>query len=111
MNTQVTNYIENSPSNQKEIMEAIIAILNKTVEGLEVEYKWSRPVFGYKGKGFCYLQKNKNHVTLGFTNFEKLGEEANNLEGSGTQMRHLKIKSINEVDEQQFTRWFKLTTE
>jgi len=105
MNAQVTEYINNAPDEQNKIMSEIRQLIHTSVEGVTEEYKWSRPVFRLDND-FAYLQKSKNHVTLGFFNFEKINDKENQLEGSGKQMRHIKLKSTNDIDEEKLKDWF-----
>lgn len=86
MNNQVTEYIENAPEEQKEIMKTVREIIRQTVPALIEEFKWSRPIFK-STKDFAYFQVNKNYVTIGFTkDIEKLNDTNKILEGTGKTM-------------------------
>lgn len=106
MNTQVTEHTNNAPKEQKEIMETIRQLIHESVPGVTEEFKWSRPVFK-SDKDFAYLKTAKAYVTLGFFNFQKLNDPKNLLEGTGKDMRHIKLKSINDVDKKLLIEWFK----
>jgi hypothetical protein len=108
MQPQVTNYIINS-GNQQEILQTIRQLIHETVAQVTEEFKWGRPVFR-TNKDFAYLKTAKNYVTLGFFNFEKLNDPDNRLEGTGKGMRHIKIKTINDIDRNLLTAWFKAAT-
>lgn len=110
MNTQVTDYINNAGEQQKLIMARVRAILHEAVTGIKESYKWSRPVFG-KTKDFAYLKAAKNHVTLGFYNYQKLDDKENLLEGTGKDLRHIKIKKVDDIDEKLLTEWFQTLAE
>ena len=47
---------------------------------------------------FCYIAPQKNYVNLGFYYGADLEDPMNLLEGTGKQLRHVKIRSINEVE-------------
>ncbi|CAN5379033.1 hypothetical protein BH23BAC3_BH23BAC3_19740 [soil metagenome] len=104
MNTKVTDYINSAPEDQKKIMGILRRLIHQSVKNVSEEYKWSRPVF-CSDKDFAYLKTAKKHVTLGFFNFEKINDKDNQLEGSGKEMRHVKIKSMNDVDEEKLKDW------
>lgn len=106
MHPQVTLYIEDALAEQKQIMEAVRKLLHETVAGVTEEYKWSRPVFR-ASKDFAYLKVAKAYVTLGFFNFEKLHDKHNKLEGTGKDMRHIKLKSMSDVDSDLLKEWFR----
>lgn len=102
----VTTYIENAPGEQRDIMILLRALLHDSVADVVEEFKWSRPVFS-KGKSFAYFQANKGHVSVGFTrHFEKLNDPNGLLEGTGKTMRHVKIKSVSEIDADRLKDWF-----
>ena len=101
---QVTEYIANA-SNQREILQTIRKLIHETVPQVTEEFKWSRPVFRAE-KDFAYLNTAKAYVTLGFFNFEKLHDPGNRLEGTGKDMRHIKLKTINDIDRNLLTSWF-----
>jgi hypothetical protein len=110
MNQQVTNYIDNAPADQKEIMNTIRTLIHQSVQNAEEEFKWSRPVFRTK-KDFAYLKTAKNHVTLGFFNPEKINDPQNLLEGTGKDMKHINIRHINDINTGLFASWLKSVSE
>ncbi len=110
MNEQVTEYIDQAPDDQKEIMLAVRKILHSAVANVQEEYKWSRPVFK-KGKDFAYLKTAKTHVSLGFNSFQKLDDPNHLLEGTGKDMRHIKIKKLKDVDAELLSNWFRAASQ
>ena len=110
MNEEVTDYIENAPTHQKEIMTIVRALLHHNVENLKEEFKWGRPIFKTT-KDFAYFQNNKMHVTIGFyKDFEKLNDPNKLLEGTGKTMRHIKLKKASDIDSQLLSEWFTIIT-
>jgi hypothetical protein len=106
MNQEITNYINSAPENQKELMIKVRHILHHAVPGVVESYKWNRPVFG-TSKDFAYLLTTKAHVNLGFYNYQKLVDEKKLLEGTGKDMRHIKLKTVADIDEKLLTEWFR----
>ncbi len=76
---------------------------------VDEEFKWSRPVFK-KIKNFAYLSTTKNYVTLGFFNFQNLEDPDRLLEGTGKDMRHIKIKKAADINKVLFKKWLKAAT-
>lgn len=106
MNTQVTEYIENAPAEQKEIMQLVRTIIHQNVQNVKEDFKWSRPIFKTT-KDFAYFLVNKNYVTIGFTKeIEKLNDPKNILEGTGKTMRHIKLKKVANIDSVLLIEWF-----
>ncbi|KXK37686.1 MAG: DUF1801 domain-containing protein [Saprospiraceae bacterium] len=106
MNNQVTEYIENAPIEQKEMMKIIRELIHQNVPNLIEEFKWNRPVFKTT-KDFAYFQVNKNYLTLGFSmDIDKIIDPKNKLEGTGKTMRHIKLKHTTEIDRTELKTWF-----
>ena len=106
MNQHITEYINNAPDEQREIMQAIRSLIHQVMDNVSEEFKWSRPVFRLK-KDFAYLQANKFHVNLGFyKDFEKFNDPEGLLEGTGKMMRHIKLKNRSDVNTELLTEWF-----
>src|SRR5688572_18642085 len=105
MHPQVTDYITNS-GNQQEILQTIRQLIHETLPQVTEEFKWGRPIFR-TNKDFAYLKSAKTYVTLGFFNFQKLNDPGNRLEGTGKDMRHIKLKTITDIDRDLLTEWFK----
>jgi hypothetical protein len=104
MNKQVTEYIIQAPDQQKKIMEIVRQLIHENAGQVQEEFKWSRPVFR-KEKDFAYLKTAKAYVTLGFFNFQKLDDPDNLLEGTGKDMRHIKLKSADSIDKDLLKKW------
>jgi hypothetical protein len=107
---KVSEYISAAPSEQEEIMETIRELVHQAVANVQEDFKWSRPVFRTE-KDFAYLKTAKAHVTLGFFNFEKLNDPDGLLEGSGKDMRHIRISSKNAVDAALLSGWLQAASQ
>lgn len=110
MNTQVTEYINNASVEQKEIMERIRTLIHQTVKNTIEDFKWSRPVFS-RGKDFAYFKTAKSYVSFGLMQAQKIHDKNNLLEGTGKDMRHIKIKTSKDIDEELLKEWLIAMTE
>ncbi len=57
--------------------------------------------FGFSGKMkdmFCYITTNAGHVNLGFPRGASLSDPNRVLEGDGKAMRHIKFRSLRDVE-------------
>jgi hypothetical protein len=57
--------------------------------------------FGFSGKMkdmFCYIATNAGHVNLGFPHGSSLPDPNRVLEGEGKTMRHIKFRSLRDVE-------------
>ena len=90
-------------------MQRIRALIHQHIPGVREAFKWSRPVFILE-KDFAYFKTTKNYLTLGFMNFRKINDPDGLLEGSGKDMRHIKLRDFNEVDDELLKKWFEAVT-
>ena len=95
MDSKVDNYLGKLTSPKKEICEKLRSIILKTFPGMKEELKWGVPA--YDG-GKYYFVALKNHVNLGFSIKGLSKEELTLFEGTGKTMRHLKIKSMDDIN-------------
>jgi hypothetical protein len=109
VNQKVTNYIEGATEEQIVILETLRKIVHETIENVSEEIKWNMPVFN-NGKDFAYLRFAKKHLTLGFYNIDKLIDPDNLLEGEGNTLKHLKIRSVNDIKPKMISEWLQQIT-
>lgn len=91
-------WFEAAPANQRPALESLRKLILAASPGAVEEIKWSRPVYSNAGGMFCYLHRTKNHVTLGFHRGASLDDPKNLLEGTGKDMRHVKISAVDDID-------------
>lgn len=106
LNPEISRYINAATGEQKKIMELLRKIIHQAVPDVKEEFKWNRPVFR-SSVDFTYFNTTKSYLTIGFFNFHALVDENKILEGSGKDMRHVKLKSVKDVNEELFADWFK----
>ena len=93
---EVTDYINNSDSKQINILNELRELIFSTVPEVKEHFKWSKPVYTLQND-FCYLNTTKNYVTLGFFEYSKIETNPDLLEGTGKNMRHIKITSSSQI--------------
>jgi len=79
-------------------------IILDTIPKIEESFKNGVP--WYEGK--FYLVGFKDHVNIGFSVQGLDEEEMKNFEGKGKYLRHIKIYSIDDVDEEKIVRLLKI---
>ena len=103
----VSQYIANAPELQRARLEHIRTLIHQSMSGVSEAIKWGFPVFA-KRKDFAYLRVSKKHITLGFYNFDRIEHADELLEGSGNTMRHIKIKTDEDIKPGQLVEWFRV---
>ncbi len=90
MPKNVDNWFAALTDEQKPLLNELREIVRVTHEGLVEELKWGRPCYSMQSL-VCYLHKAKAHVVLGFQQGAHFTDPKNLLEGTGKDMRHVKI--------------------
>ena len=104
MDSKVKDYIEKQPSPQKEICLKLREIIMNTIN-TEEQMKWGTPVYS---NNRIYIGSFKKQVNLGFQIKDLTEEDISQLEGTGKTMRHLKIHTVDEIDEEKIVKFIKL---
>ena len=107
MAMEVDNYIEKQKSPQREICQKLRQIILETFPGIEEEMKLGVP--WYEGK--YYIVALKDHVNLGFSLKGLAKKEIELFEGGGKTMKHIKIRSLDEINEEQIVKLLKVVKE
>ena len=103
MNKKIKEYIDKQPSPQKEICHKVRKILLSTLPDVKEEYKNGVPWYGK-----FYIAGVKAGVNVGFSITGLDEDDIRLFEGNGKFMRHIKIRSEDEIDEKKLKSLFKL---
>jgi hypothetical protein len=93
MDKKVTDYFDKQSSPQKEICHKLRSIVLKTLSNKGEEMKWGVPAF-LGGK--LYIVALKDHVNFGYNDGSK-------------KMKHVEIKSLDDIDSKKIIELIKLT--
>jgi hypothetical protein len=85
-------------------LKAVIAALRARINSLvsdatEFVNPWGLPTFQTK-EPFAYFMVAKKHVTLGFLYGNSLPDPHKLLEGTGKDLRHVKLRTADDLDRQ-----------
>jgi hypothetical protein len=108
MNDKVDEYINKQETLQREICNYLRNLLHEIIPGIKEEMKWGVPVFS---DGKFYIGSFKNNVNLGVSISGLNKKEVSLFSGSGKTMRHIKIKSLQGIDEEKLVKLIKLVNE
>lgn len=97
--SSVDAWFEGLPEKQRPLLERVRALIFATVPQVTEEEKWSRPCYSTSRGLFCYLQTSKSHATLGFQKGSALADPQKVLQGTGKDMRHVRLKSMDNPDD------------
>ncbi len=105
MEKLVNEYVEKQKSRQKEILQKVREIFQKTLPNCEAKMAWGVVTFA-GGKFYIAAMKNRVHVGFAITGLNK--EEISSFEGSGKTMRHIKIPALENIDEKTLVKLIKM---
>jgi hypothetical protein len=104
MKKEVEQYIEKQKSPQKEICRELRKIIVRAFPDIKEKFKLGVP--WYEGK--YYIVALKDHVNLGFSLKGLSREEVALFQGSGKTMKHIKIGSLEDIDEEKIVKLLKI---
>ena len=105
MDKQVDGYIEKQKSPQKGILREVRKFFQKTLPNCEEKMMWGIVTF-LDGKFYIAAMKTRVHVGFAITGLNK--EEISLFEGGGKTMRHIKIPTLRDIDEEKLVKLIKL---
>lgn len=102
---EVIEYIEQFSPEFRKILYRLRELIRGIVPESTEAIKAGVPAFGFRKKSICLISGHKNHVTLAFINGTMLRDPDEILLGSGKFMRHIKFKTLVDIDEEQVKIW------
>jgi hypothetical protein len=105
MNPLIDQYIIHASEDQTWLMNELRKMIHLYFPAIKEDFKWGRPVFSLE-KDEIYFKCAKTHLTLGFFHAEKLKTQVELLEGSGKDMRHIKLKKKSDLNTELIKQWF-----
>jgi uncharacterized protein YdhG (YjbR/CyaY superfamily) len=105
MDKQVDAYIDKQKSPQKEILQKVRKIFQKTLPNCEEKMTWGVVTFA-SGKFYIAAMKNRVHVGFAITGLSE--DEISMFEGNGKTMRHVKIPTFESIDEIRLLRMIEM---
>ena len=102
------SYISELAPEKRRIAETLRKIILTADPELQESVKWGNPVYEKKGR-VCYIADMGGYMNLGLFKGAHLTDPTGRIEGTGKDMRHVKIKSLYDVQEKQFSTWVRET--
>jgi hypothetical protein len=95
----IDGYIASLPPQRAAIVTALRDIVERAAPGATGSIKWAQPVFE-DGGPICYIRSFAGHVNFGFWRGGEIEDHTGGrLEGGGDRMKHVKLKSLEDIDE------------
>jgi len=82
----------------QKVVRGVRSLVKAAVPGTKITVNsWGIPTFQTKDP-FCFYMVGKNHVTLGFHNGTSLDDPEGLLEGTGKNLRHVKLRTMEDLE-------------
>jgi len=92
-------YVERCMPALRPAAVALRRLVKKAVpKSQEAVNPWRIPTFDFHGP-ICFMMAGKNHITFGFPRGRWLYDSAKLLEGTGKNLRHVKVKDAAQLNE------------
>ncbi len=90
-------YVKGKDRELGEVARGLRKLMKKTVAGAKESVNpWRIPTFASNGP-MCFFMVGKSHVTFGFMRGTALPDPAKLLEGTGKNLRHVKLRSVDDL--------------
>ncbi len=94
----IDEYLEGTSGKLGPVAWGLRRLMRKTVAGVKESVNpWKIPTFESNGP-MCFFMVGKNHVTFGFLRGTALEDPAGLLEGSGKNLRHVKLWGVEDLE-------------
>ena len=98
------SWAANQLANQKKMITALRKLVKKTAPTLVESVKWGNGVWLGEEWPVAFLHAKDDHLQFGFFAGSELSDPKNLLKGSGKYIKHLKVFTLNDIDELAFAR-------
>ena len=102
----IDDYVKGLGDWRGQVVGEIDALVRKAAPNATGSIKWAQPVYEQEGP-FAYVKAFSKSVNFGFWRGVDLSDPNGLLEGTGDRMRHVQIRTPEDVDKEQFTAWVK----
>jgi hypothetical protein len=93
-----SKYVRVDNPELRKVVLGLRSFVKGTVPGTkETVNAWGIPTFEAKSP-FCFYMVGKNHVTFGFHYGTSLEDPQGLLEGSGKNIRHVKLRAVEDLE-------------
>ncbi len=83
---------------QRSAFDQLSAIIMEACPTAKASIKWAQPIWESAEGSMIYMRSAAKHLTLGFWRGAEIEDATGILEGDGERMKHLKFKSLEEID-------------
>jgi hypothetical protein len=104
----VEGYFAQQAPDKRVLLERLRVLVTKGAPDADATIKWGVPIYQVNGRNVCSLAAFKEHVGINFfAPPSALADPDKKLEGGGSTMRMLKVRTAGDIDSVSILRWLK----
>ena len=111
MNTEIQNYNQQFSSDDREIVEKLVKIINENLPEAENKIWHSHPVWFLEGNPIVGYAKQKAGIRLMFWRGKSFEEDKLNILGGKFQDASIFFNSVDEINENDLKKWLQKSRE
>ena len=111
MNTEIQNYNQQFSSDDREIVEKLVKIINENLPEAENKIWHSHPVWFLEGNPIVGYSKQKKGIRLMFWSGKSFEEDKLNILGGKFQDASIFYNSVEEINENDLKKWLQKSQE
>ena len=111
MNTEIQNYNQQFSSDDREIVEKLVKIINENLPEAENKIWHSHPVWFLEGNPIVGYSKQKAGMRLMFWSGKSFEDEKLNILGGKFQDASIFFNSVEEINENDLKKWLQKSQE
>jgi uncharacterized protein YdhG (YjbR/CyaY superfamily) len=111
MNTEIQNYNQPFSSDDREIVEKLVKIINENLPEAENKIWHSHPVWFLEGNPIVGYSKQKAGMRLMFWSGKSFEDEKLNILGGKFQDASIFFNSVEEINENDLKKWLQKSQE
>ena len=111
MNTEIQNYNQQFSSDDREIVEKLVKIINENLPEAENKIWHSHPVWFLEGNPIVGYSKQKAGMRLMFWSGKSFEDEKLNILGGKFQDASIFFNSVEEINENDLKKWLQKSRE
>lgn len=100
-------YLSAQPARNRALIRALRAFVARVQPGLVEGVKWGNGCWLLDGGPIAYVYSDRDHVQFGFLRGSALTDPARRLLGNGQHVRHVKLRTADDLDAQAFAAWLR----
>jgi hypothetical protein len=100
-------YFGDQSQKNRSIIRALRRFVKRVAPGLEESMKWGNGCWVKGQAPVAYVYSATEYVQFGFFRGSALKDPGKLLEGSGQYVRHIKIRKLSDIDEDEFSAYLR----